>query len=371
MTTSIILRLFLFLHILVACRPEISLDLVAPTGSPRTPSDFWLHLGAIALQKKQPSWMAMLTMAHLARKRRDQGDGACGPPPGRDPAEGAHRVLIDLDHRPRPVLFYPPRPGRPTVILVHGLFDSKYTRYMEKFAHVLIEGDFGVLIPDMRWHGCRFRDSLPTLGHGEAEDLAELSRWVQSRHPTSAIGLIGFSLGALYVIHALARDDAPRLFAAGGIAFSPPGNLHDTLTWLDRPDADFYARLFRGWLSSRMRASQIEPGKTPFRSLLARLAQEQGRADPSALLAEADPAAHLARVSRPLYLVSALDDPYFTGETVQYLQRAAASSACVRVKATEAGGHIGHLAAYPGWTRQTILEFFNHAASMSCAGKRR
>lgn len=337
---------------------------------PRDVPALWRHIDGLELARQCSSGTAMLLVADLRRKSRDQGPSACESSHGRGLSEtyDLRLTMADVGHERWGVLMRPPSPGRPTIVLVHGLFDSKYTRYLHVVAKLLIEHGFGVVIPDMRWHGCRFSNSLPTLGPGEAEDLAALARWVGRRYPGSNVGMIGFSLGALDVLHALSGPDAPSLFPAGAIAFSPPGDLEYTVDWLDRTPNSIFGLAFKAWIRTRMRALNIDSrGTGPFRRTLEWLAHRRGHGeDVGALLRRADPALRIPHVQRPTLIIVARDDPFFTRATVGYLQHAAVGNCYVKVYATVSGGHLGHFAAFPKWSARVITDFFTHSAGLDC-----
>ncbi len=331
--------------------------------------ELWAELEGFVRSPTRSSRMAMLLTADLRRKARDQSRRACGPMSDESPLGDSGPTLRRVAYRgiEEWIFFAAPRAGRPTVILVHGLFDSKHTRYLHVVARLLIEHGFGAVIPDMRGHGCRFFESKPSLGPDEAAELATLSRWIAARHPDSPVGLFGFSLGALSTIHALSSPDAERLFPAGAIALSPPGDLSYAMSWLDRRPTDLFGLAFRAWLGERLRSWDAPRSHAaPFRSALEWLA---GDASIDGILDSADPSPALRKVKRPLLVVASLDDPFFTAAAVRYLELAAAGRPCIKVLSTEAGGHLGHLSMYPEWSARTIVRFFSQAYRLQCSAE--
>lgn len=358
------------MSVLVACQLANPTSAELDQPPPPQTDELWQRLGALEMVPRSGLTRAMLRVADLPRKAWDLSDRACDRPPHHPLLDEYGMVLenIDLGAGPRPVLFRAPEPGKGTIVLVHGLFDSKYAGYLTTTATLLLEHGYGVLVPDMRWHGCRMDDSPPSLGPQEAQDLAVLSRWVRTHHPDSKVGLVGFSLGALLVGHALALDDAEDLFAAGGIGFSPPGDLEYTLDWLDRRPADVYALAFRNWIKRRMRDAEIPWRRgSEFRNAIEWLAHRWKYAGSADFLSNVDLAGVLPRVSRPLQLYVSADDPYFTPAAAQHVQSARAGNICVNVQITPFGGHIGHAIVDPDWFSASILTFFAASAKLSCA----
>ncbi|HEX5760912.1 MAG TPA: alpha/beta fold hydrolase, partial [Thermoanaerobaculia bacterium] len=273
--------------------------------------------------------------------------------------------------------YRPPAVGKPTVVVVHGLYDSKHSRYVRVTAERLAADGFGVLAPDMRWHGCLLTDFLPTLGVEEGLDLAAWSGWLSARQPRSPVGLVGYSLGSLAVVHALAADGGS--FRAGGVAVSLPAALARTLAGLDdRPSLVRHGRealirgFFRWALRVRMRALGVEEGpeRRPFAALLAWVVRQPPfppGTTPERAIERAGPLPQLAAVRRPLLLVIGLRDPVLSPAGVPKLAAAAAANPFLHLVATTDGGHIGHPGTYPRWTAEVYHRFFAASAGVDRA----
>lgn len=309
-----------------------------------------------------------LARGNLLRKLLDEQPGVAGV--GELP-EGFERVAVPGGGESAPLFacIHPPRPGRPVVIVLHGLFDSKLTRYARFTAQALAASGLGVLIPDQRWHGELFLPEwLSALGQGESADLLAWGRWTMDCFPHHPLGLIGFSLGSLTLLHTLARPEAAGVFRAGGLAFSPPGDLARTVTHLDRTPLfswpwgrGLFPWIFRQTLRRRLRASHFPTRRRgPFAQFAALAARQHG-VDGDPLLA-ADPRPALSRARRPVLAIASANDPVFPRGTVRALEDAARDSEFARVIATPHGGHIGHLSAYPDWVGTLLAEYFDLAA---------
>lgn len=322
------------------------------------------------------------------RKLRDQRPGAaCSvrPPDSRFTAiSGLEAFGSGV---PGQAFYFPGDTGRPAVIVVHGLFDSKASRYVTVTARFLADRGFGVLVPDMRWHGCLLSpepQGFSTLGLAEARDLVDWSRWLSERvEGGRPVGLVGYSLGALDVIHAMSLGEAPSRFAAGGIAVSPPGDLERAVDRLDRPVylrdqglAAFFLYNFRQSLRSRVRAQRLAlPGgeaEGRFHRIVRYLAETAGSPEipgtPQELLEAAQPGPRIRAARVPLLILATRDDPIFTEAAAVDLQTAAADNPYVRVVETPHGGHIGQPGLYPEWMAETVERFFGGSAPRLKAG---
>lgn len=332
--------------------------------------------GIAAAQPRESAFKSTTRISHgdSDRKRRDQRAAtACGGPrpPGFD--------LWDADapgpgRAPLRAYVHPPQPGRATVIVVHGLYDSKHSRYIRVTTDLLARAGFGVVAVDMRFHGCLLSGWLPTLGVEEGLDLIAWSGLVRQRFPGSPVGLLGYSLGALDVIHALATDPDGAAFPAGGIAVSPPANLALSLTRLDDPPsfADhglqrFIGGFFQDALRTRMRDLGVPRAERPFAGFLEWITQRPGAsapATPADFVAAGDPVPYLARVRSPLLLIASRRDPILFEGAILELRRAAAGQDHLHLVETTDGGHIGQIGRYPAWSAEIFTRFFAGSATL-------
>jgi predicted alpha/beta-fold hydrolase len=397
-------------------------------GSALSAGRFWEAIGPLEPRRRggrdESAFRSTMRVARGDLKRRysDQDPVRAGREPldgaGNWPeyAPGFSRIVADDTGRaPLRAFFHPPRPAHPIIVLVHGLFDSKLSRYIRIVAESFAAGGFGVLVPDMRWHGeLLTREWLVTLGLAEGPDLVGWGAWLQRMKPQPAsgsrprddsshvLGLVGFSLGALDAIHALAHPRAAEVFRAGGIVFSPPADLETTRPVLDTPATlrefgmeaaviDFFQRA----LSLRMKELHAFPEararpRAPelfsrFLDWLAPLLNSTGEqvsapapgSEPSpstprsmtadGLLRLADPRHALPACRRPLLVVCSSHDPVYRTPTAPDLAASSAGNGWVRVVETPAGGHIGHIGRYPEWCAGLFGRFFSLSGSVDDA----
>jgi predicted alpha/beta-fold hydrolase len=364
---------------------------VGPCPAPATLTHLWSCLDAtdhdvgVDVTAPRPRESAFrstqrVTAGDLRRKLRDQHRGsACGGPvpPGfesiEQPPAAAGRAPLRAYYRPAAA-----GTAKPTILVVHGLYDSKHSRYVRLAAQFLAGRGYGVLVPDMRFHGCLLGDYLPTLGREEAADLVAWSGWLRAQQPGTEVGLLGFSLGSLDALQALAIDDGGEAFHAGGVLISPPASLPETIARLDDPPSLLHrgrqallVAFFQRALATRMRELGIPapPGgslrERPFARLLDWLSRQPSVAAPdttaAALVAQADPEAAFQRVRRPLLLISSRRDPIYAESAVAELRRATANPN-VHLIVTTDGGHIGFQGSYPAWTAAVLDRFFASSA---------
>ncbi len=357
-------------------------------------SDLWRCLDEIDslvqsdISRPQPRESAYrsttrVTAGDLRRKFGDQSPKrACG---GRVPAgfvnvpEREKMEPRATGRAPLHAYFRAARPGMATVIVLHGLYDSKHSRYIRLTAELLAAQGFGVLVPDLRWHGCLFHWP-PTLGLEEAQDVVAWREWLRERTPESPVGLVGFSLGSLDVIRALALDSRGDIFRAGGIVISPPARLRLTFVAVDDPPSfadhgglSLVQRFFHLALRRRMRtiagvsgvnraAAGLDPAsERPFTEILDWLAGQPPwppGTNWSSLLERADPGPQLALIRRPLAIVASRRDPVCSELAFVDLFAAAEANPSLHLFATTDGGHIGQIGTYPQWMSDLLVRFF-------------
>ena len=336
-------------------------------------SSLWECLDGIPrADRPESGFTSTLRITDTSRKGRDQSlPGACEgrTPPGFE----LRRVDMEAGRAPLVALLAPPPAGSsPIVIVVHGLFDSKYTRYVEVTGDLLHRQGFGVVIPDMRCHGCLLsRQWLPTLGVEEGPDLLAWGRWLAREYPGHPIGLVGFSLGGLDVLHAIGQPGADEVFTAGAVAVSPAADVPRLMRYLDAKAyfADSgYAKFFRTGFRSLLRKRAKELGMTPdgsFADTVELLVTEEPQLGPTTeeFLDRADPSSSVAAARRPLLILVTDNDPIIPVSSVGELDRAANGNPFVHVIETPFGGHIGQPGHSPEWFAAILATFFRYSSS--------
>ena len=361
---------------LMGCRP------LPPLPSPRLPvpngmhtlEELWGQVESVPRQDREESGFAStirVAKGDMWRRWADQVPGMAGIGPAPSGFARVQGARLAPGRAPLHALFHPPGSSGPTVIVVHGLYDSKLSHYVLLTATALVRHGWGVLVPDMRWHGeLLLRDWLPSLGIEEGLDLLEWGRWVQRQHPGRPVGLVGFSLGALDVVHALSHDAAGEVLRAGGIAVCPPASLHRTLQTLDGKARvtelgrnAFLRKFFQTALRIRTGRLGLDGSSQGlfgrFLEWLAAHGAGGAGLTVSRLLDLADPLPCLPRCRRPLLVLASGNDSIYLERTADKLAEAARANPFVRVIETPGGGHIGQLGTYPQWMADILYQLFS------------
>ncbi|WP_297501870.1 alpha/beta fold hydrolase [Thermococcus sp.] len=113
-----------------------------------------------------------------------------------------------------------------TVVPLHGYTRSRWDDvYMKPVTEFLLKEGYNVLTFDFRAHG-KSEGKYTTVGDREIDDVRGAVKWLVENHPERAkrIGLLGFSMGAVLAIRALAEING----VCCGVADSPPIEMDKT-----------------------------------------------------------------------------------------------------------------------------------------------
>ena len=214
-----------------------------------------------------------------------------------------------------------------TVIPLHGYTRSRWDDvYMKQTTEFLLREGYNVLTFDFRAHG-KSEGKYTTVGRDEVKDVEAAVRWLERNHPDEArrVALIGFSMGAIVTIRALAELE--RMCC--GVADSPP-------IYLDRTGArslKYFANL----------PELLYPFVKPFGRLFS------GTAEDTTELAD--------KVTKPLLLIVGKKDPLIKVEEVrEFYEMNEKINPNLELWITEAP-HVRTLKFYPEEWKKKVGEF--------------
>lgn len=188
---------------------------------------YWLYTGTIVLllllaavpiaasdlfrQPYSPAWPVInRTLARLNITYNPPGGGS---PPRfpywRDPGDAwlyYRDVRLTTADGLRLAGWYVPAGGDaayPTVLLAHGLLDSKWT--MLRLVPWLHDAGYNVMLFDFRGHGDS-QNSPTTIGRLEALDIQAALDWLDARGAGDRVIGLGMSLGAAALVNTAAQD---------------------------------------------------------------------------------------------------------------------------------------------------------------------
>ena len=118
---------------------------------------------------------------------------------GSETGRGAHfvptGVFMELDGRGTCFFRQHLNPGKPTLLLVHGMVATSGLNWFRLFP--ALSQHFNIIAPDLRGHGRSSRDSRGFNFHRSADDMAALIRELE----VGPVIAVGYSLGGAVVQH--------------------------------------------------------------------------------------------------------------------------------------------------------------------------
>ena len=262
------------------------------------------------------------------------------------------------------------RPDQPSVLLVHGLAGCHTSGYMCRMTDRLTARGYRVFRMDMR--GCGAGEGVAKLPThcGRSGDVAAALQFIAEQHPESPTFAIGFSLGGCLTLNLLAEAEENRVGnLVRSLAICPPIDLFAVERRFDSPGGRPYDRFFVKKLWQQITARwarfpELAPAVIPPQPKRVRQIDETVIA-PSGGFASADdyysktqPGPKLVRISQPVLIIAAKDDPVVpTAPLLEYPRGAGVEAVIV-----PRGGHLGFIGGGNGdpdrrWLDWRIIEW--------------
>jgi len=258
----------------------------------------------------------------------------------------------------------PDRPGRPGLLVLHGLEGSSRARYVR-----------GLLaaVDRLGWNAAAisFRSCGPTpvagrrLYHsGDTGDLPLLLQRLRARWPGVPVGAVGFSMGGNILLKWLG-EEGERAPLQAAVAVSVPFDLGACAAALDAPgflQAVYRKRFLRTLRRKALALAARFPGSLDAQAVRACrtfaryddlvTAPLFGFASAADYWARCSSASFLERIRRPVRLISAEDDPIVPGATIP--REAIAANPHLDGCLLARGGHVGFVSG--GWRRTYAVD---------------
>ncbi|MBI3899857.1 MAG: hydrolase [Gammaproteobacteria bacterium] len=251
----------------------------------------------------------------------------------------------------------------PIVLMLHGLQGSSNSRYARSVLGAVDRAGWrGALL---HFRGCSGEPNrLPRAYHsGETGDLDQIVQLLHQREPSTAIAVIGVSLGGNVLLKWLGEtgDRAPVVAA---VAISVPYELSRAA---DKLDSGF-SRLYQWDLMFALRNALEQKRRqvvlpltltTPLRFRSIRdfddrvTAPLHGFRDAAHYYSVSSARQYLKHIAVPTLLIHALDDPFMVPDVVPKQHELAD---CVTLDIHRSGGHVGFVAGRWPWRPHYWLE---------------
>lgn len=272
----------------------------------------------------------------------------------------------------------PGAPGRPKIIVLHGLYDSHVSRYVVEYSVALERAGFHVVALDLRDHGrLRGQGPPPSLGLHEGRDVLEAARAL-GREGVS-VGLLGISYGghcAVRAAHEATLAGEAHLLRGGVLALSAPLHIQEAICALDDPSRlprprglvprlvtrELHA-VFARHLAIRLREAGVAGRAADYEGYIREVVLKAYPEQPQlvgALLgaARCTQAAVMSGLAVPTAIVHAQDDFLVPPLHAETARREAGDNPFVSVRLLPGGGHAGFGVVDPQGTLGLLAAWF-------------
>jgi predicted alpha/beta-fold hydrolase len=272
--------------------------------------------------------------------------------------------FVDID-------FVDGEPGKPLVVLFHGLEGSSNSHYARSLMAALAERGWSGAVPHFR--GCSGEPNLmPRFYHsGDAAEVDWIVRKLHARAP-GPLFAAGVSLGGNALLRWLGESghgadivgaacavSAPLDLAQGGKALSSGFNMLYTRMFLQTLKPKCLAKLER--YPGLFDRSELMKARDLYAFDNVVTAPLHGYRDTDDYWHRASARHVLHEITVPTLVLNARNDPFLPGEHLPLT-----ASKAVTLEYPEEGGHVGFaVGPFPGridWLPRRILHFFDSAA---------
>jgi predicted alpha/beta-fold hydrolase len=265
------------------------------------------------------------------------------------------------DGDPLTVHFVADQPGRPSVLVMHGLEGSANARYVTGLLDRVRAAGWNGAAFDFRSCGAAAAQHQPAargLYHaGKTDDLAFVAERLLRRWPGTPLGVVGFSLGGNVALKWLGETGAANPLTAA-VTVSVPYDLGACAAAIDAPG--FWSHIYRERFLRSLRrkargAIANHPGVLDPDAIAACrtfadydgavIARLFGFASAQDYWARCSSRGFLAQIRRPTLLISAADDPFIPVSAVP--RDLIAQNPALTLHLADRGGHVGFVAGSP------------------------
>ncbi|MBI4388538.1 MAG: alpha/beta fold hydrolase [Nitrospinae bacterium] len=240
-------------------------------------------------------------------------------------------------------------PGRPQVLLAHGMGGCSESPYMLRMAGKLWTEGFGVFMMNHRGSGPGIGLCDRLWNGGSSGDLDSVVRFILRLHPRDPVLIVGFSLSGNILLKYLGEGRLIPSNVAGAFAVNPPVDLKVASQMLSEGR---FAAIFNGYYMKMIRRQaqalvECFPGvfHPPVDSRTIREFDEKytapaaGFKDVEEYYSQCSANRFIESIRVPSVILSARDDPFVPPDDFQRVPM----SPSVRYYAPDEGGHLGYI----------------------------
>jgi predicted alpha/beta-fold hydrolase len=276
--------------------------------------------------------------------------------------------FLDLDFGPDP------DPGRPLVLILHGLEGFSRRPYVLYAMGVLAQN--GIASVALNFRGCSGEPNrLPRFYHsGETEDARFVLEGLRERWGSRPMGAFGFSLGGNVLLKLMgeSEDGGQGLLDAAAV-ISVPYDLSAGVKYLEgtklgQPYADYFLKSLRKKILAKeeLLAPLLDLQEVMETDTLQAFDDKatgplHGFSGADEYYARSSSNQFLPNIRVPTLLIQSQNDPFLPKEAIPH--KVFSENHHLNALVSPGGGHVGFVAgSFPGrphfWAEQQVREFF-------------
>jgi predicted alpha/beta-fold hydrolase len=239
-------------------------------------------------------------------------------------------------------------PGKPIVILVHGLTGSHRSSHVVRVGERLYRRGCRVIRMNQRGAGPGLHLARWSYHAGRSEDIRKVMEHFQNVIDPSPIFLVGFSLGGNLILKT-AGESGELHGLAGVAAMGPPINLLQCSKLIGKQENRIYEKHFLSYLLQEAKKRQryfpdLPPLKFPS-NMSIRLFDEHYTAPRAGYdcaehyYEECSSERFIKNINVPTLILTSRDDPFISVGPFEKLK----APDCVTISIQNRGGHLGFL----------------------------
>jgi predicted alpha/beta-fold hydrolase len=242
------------------------------------------------------------------------------------------------------------RSSQPIALLLHGIGGSHRSGPVVRLARVLYRRGIRIVRLDFRGAGAGIRLARKTYHAGCSSDVRAVIAALHRLEPQSPIWLAAISLGGNVALKLIGEAETPPGLTRVAVV-APPVDLAACLDRISHRANRFYDRYFVGGLLMEARKRARVFPDTPLPPLPKRMtlrlfdeiltAPRAGFRDAADYYVQSSSRQFVPGITIPTLILAARDDPFVDPAPIESL----AAPACVEVRMTNHGGHVGYLGA--------------------------
>jgi predicted alpha/beta-fold hydrolase len=260
-------------------------------------------------------------------------------------------------------------PGRPRLLLLHGLEGSLRSHYVSGTLAEARRRGWGAELLVFRSCGDE-PNRLPRFYHsGETEDVDFVVNRLAREHAGSPLGIVGVSLGGNVLLKWLGeRGAAAPAALRSAVAVSAPYDLARGARHISRGFSRVYEASFLRSLRRKAREKLTRYPRLVDAQALARVrtiedfddavtAPVHGFASAAEYYARSSAIRFLEGIRVPTLLLSARDDPFLPAEVLDEVEAIAVRNRVLETEFSARGGHVGFVGGRLPWRPFYYMEW--------------